>query len=82
MTPPKTNLERQKNRHIWPLVGIAVVVIFAVGIILFWLGEEVSDAPAPAENGVQSQEPPPATPGQGSAPAPQDQAPAPEAPAN
>jgi len=47
MTPPDTNIRRQGRRHIWPLLGIALVVLFGVGIILYWIGEEVGTAPAP-----------------------------------
>lgn len=45
MTPPDTNLTKQKRRHAGPLIGIAAVAIIAVGVILFWVSEEVVMAP-------------------------------------
>ena len=43
MSPPDTNLKKQESRHKWPLIGMAIVVIFGIGIIVFWTGEEVVD---------------------------------------
>ncbi|MGB3244580.1 MAG: hypothetical protein WBB25_08600 [Sulfitobacter sp.] len=45
MSPPDTNLEKQKRRHIGPLIGMALVVIIAVSLIVYWIGEEVATAP-------------------------------------
>ncbi len=47
-TPP--NLRRDGARHAGPLVGMALVVLFGVGLILYWLAEETASAPdaAPA----------------------------------
>ena len=45
MSPPDTNLKKQEGRHKWPLIGMAIVVIFGIGIIVFWTGEEVATAP-------------------------------------
>jgi hypothetical protein len=47
MGAPDTNLERQKRRHRWPLIGIGVAVAFGVGMMLFWLFGTVSDATPP-----------------------------------
>lgn len=47
MTPPDADLKRQRRRHRWPLLGLALVVLIGVGVILFWIGEEVVTAPAP-----------------------------------
>ncbi|MBJ2149802.1 hypothetical protein [Paracoccus sp. IB05] len=44
MSAPQTNLEKQTRRHWAPLLGIALAALFGVGIIVYWLGEEVSDA--------------------------------------
>lgn len=59
MSAPKTNLETEKRRHKGPLIGMAVVVIFAVGLIIYWQFEEAAqgnsptpDAVAPAESGT------------------------------
>ena len=45
MTPPDANLKKQERRHFGPLIGMAVVVIFGIGIIVYWMGEEVATAP-------------------------------------
>jgi len=45
MSPPDTNLQKQKRSHIIPLIGMALVVIFGIGIIVYWTGEEVATAP-------------------------------------
>jgi hypothetical protein len=59
MSAPRTNLETEKRRHMGPLIGMAVVVIFGVGLILYWLFQEAaqgnsptSDTVAPAETGT------------------------------
>ena len=38
-------LPPNEGRHKWPLIGMAIVVIFGIGIIVFWTGEEVATAP-------------------------------------
>ena len=45
MSPPDTNLKKQERRHFGPLIGMALVVIFGIGIIVYWTGEEVATAP-------------------------------------
>ncbi|UWR35569.1 hypothetical protein K3759_19315 (plasmid) [Sulfitobacter sp. W027] len=45
MSPPDANLKKQERRHIGPLIGMAVTVIFGIGIIVYWMGEEVATAP-------------------------------------
>lgn len=45
MSAPDTNTEKQKKRHWPPLIAFALVVIFGVGIILYWVGEEIATAP-------------------------------------
>ncbi len=47
MTDPHTKIEKQVRRHIGPLVGMAVVVVFAVGLIVYWMFEEVGNASNP-----------------------------------
>ena len=37
MSPPDTNLEKQKRRHWGPLWGIGLAVLFAVGLFLWWI---------------------------------------------
>lgn len=52
MSAPQTNIEKQKRRHWAPLVGSALVAVFGVLIILWWMTEEAVEAPvteAPAE---------------------------------
>ncbi|WP_333816285.1 hypothetical protein [Tabrizicola sp.] len=47
MSAPKTNLETQKRQHIVPLVGMALVAIFGVGLIVYWQFEEASQGASP-----------------------------------
>ncbi len=47
MSPPDTNLKKQKRRHRGPLIGMALVAAFAVAVIVYWIGEEVATAPGP-----------------------------------
>lgn len=36
MSAPDTNLEKQKRRHKGPLVGIALALLFGVGLVAYW----------------------------------------------
>ncbi|QHQ35799.1 hypothetical protein [Algicella marina] len=45
MTPPDTNIEKQKRRHLGPLVGMGIAVVFGVGLIIYWISEAVVTAP-------------------------------------
>lgn len=49
MTPPDTNVNKQKRRHRGPLIGMGLVAVFGIGIILYWIAEEVFFAPGPEE---------------------------------
>jgi hypothetical protein len=51
MSPPDTNLKKQKRRHRGPLIGMALAVVFGVGIILYWIAEEAVMAPGPEAGG-------------------------------
>lgn len=42
-TPP--NLRRDGERHAGPLIGMALVVLFGVGLIFYWLAEESASGP-------------------------------------
>ena len=44
MSAPRTNLEKQRRRHWGPLLGIALVTLFAVAVIVYWLAEEASNS--------------------------------------
>lgn len=71
MSAPNTNIETQKRRHIAPLIGMAVAVIFGVGIIFWWQleeaahgaspGSDVSDSPEMRQNGATNPPTPPAS---------------------
>lgn len=37
MSAPQTNLERQKRRHAGPIIGMVAVVIFALGLLFFYM---------------------------------------------
>ena len=64
MSAPQTNIEKQKSRkaekqkrwHRGPLIGMALVTIFGVGMIFSWLMDEAANGgksgtvpPAPVE---------------------------------
>lgn len=53
MSSPDTNIRKQKRRHRGPLIGMAIVAVFAIGLILFWIGEVFVTAPGPDEEPVQ-----------------------------
>lgn len=43
----RPDLRRERERHAGPLIGIALVVIFAVALLFWWLMDEAADAPGP-----------------------------------
>lgn len=47
MSAPRTNIETQKRRHRGPLIGMALVVLFGLGIIIYWLLEQSANADNP-----------------------------------
>ena len=47
MSAPDTNLERQGQRHIGPLLGMGAVVVFALALLFWWLTHETATAPGP-----------------------------------
>ena len=59
MSAPQTNLEKQKRRHIVPLIGICLAALFGVFLILSWGFGEVSEAD-PGERDALSGETAPA----------------------
>lgn len=56
MSAPKTNIETQKRQHIVPLIGMAVAVAFAVGIVLWWQFEEAANGDSPGSNVTEDTE--------------------------
>lgn len=50
MTPPDTDLNKQKRRHRGPLIGMALVCVIGVGVILYWIFEEAAVAPGPTDD--------------------------------
>ena len=44
MSAPQTNIEKQKRRHRGPLIGMALVTIFGVAMIFFWLMGESANS--------------------------------------
>lgn len=57
MSAPRTNIETQKRRHVVPLIGMALVVIFGVGIILYWQFEEAAQGQGPAPEAPSTEAP-------------------------
>lgn len=51
MSAPKTNIEKQKRRHLVPLIGMALVAAFGVVLIVYWQFEEAAMGNAPATEG-------------------------------
>jgi len=56
MSPPDINLERQKHRHRGPLIGMALGIVVAVGLVVFWAMRENA---APSEPAVGTMVPVP-----------------------
>jgi len=56
MSPPDINLERQKRRHRGPLIGMALGLVVAVGLVVFWAMRENA---APSESAVGTMVPMP-----------------------
>ena len=40
MSAPETNIEKQRKRHIGPIIGISAGLIFAAIIFFLFLGEQ------------------------------------------
>lgn len=59
MSAPKTNIETQKRRHIAPLIGMALAVIFGVGLIVYWQFEEAAQGSSPGSDVTDVPEPRP-----------------------
>ncbi len=51
MSAPRTNIETQKRWHRAPLIGMTVVVVFALGL-LFWQMVKVADEGTPQDSGA------------------------------
>lgn len=52
MSAPRTNLETETRRHMVPLIGMALAVIFGVYLILYWQVEEAAGGNAPTPDAV------------------------------
>ena len=53
MSAPRTNVETQARWHRGPIIGMIVVVIFALSL-LFWQMMSVADEGQPQDNGVDA----------------------------
>lgn len=54
MSAPKTNIETQKRRHFGPLLGMALVAVFGVGLIVYWQFEEAAQGDSPGNEVTES----------------------------
>ena len=45
MSSPDTNTRKEARRHWPPLLALLLVVVFGVGLILYWVAEEIAEAP-------------------------------------
>ena len=51
MSAPHTNIEKQKRRHIVPIVAmIAILIVVIIGFV-WWLGDETNDPEMPGQQG-------------------------------
>lgn len=58
MTPPDTNLSTETRRHRGPLVGMALVVIFALVMIFYWVGWGNEQSPTNDQTGAATEQAP------------------------
>ena len=49
MSAPQTNIEKQKRWHRGPLIGMAIVAIFGVAMLFFWLMDEAKNGDSPTK---------------------------------
>lgn len=56
MSAPQTDIDKQKRRHRWPLIGMAIVVLVAVPAFWMWFTYEADtgantqpDQPEPSD---------------------------------
>lgn len=66
MSAPKTNLDTQKRRHIGPLIGIVLSLVFVGGLILWWQYQATAENQARQSQPEDVQDAPPAVPPTGS----------------
>ncbi|WP_199257413.1 hypothetical protein [Paracoccus binzhouensis] len=76
MSAPRTNIARQRRRHLVPIIGIAAAVLIAILGFLWWFADETSNPEIPGEIPGPADEVPAPAPETGTAPAPD---PAPDA---
>ena len=62
MSAPDTNIKKQKRWHRAPLIGMAVVVLFGVAMIFFWLMHEIANSNPPENPAALPQTTPGVTP--------------------
>ncbi|HET9068044.1 MAG TPA: hypothetical protein VFN28_05335 [Amaricoccus sp.] len=63
MAPHDTNTRKEARRHAVPLIAMALVVIFAVGLIFWWLGDALGgNGDVPNAPDSPASEAPPAAP--------------------
>ncbi len=43
----RPDLQRERERHAGPLIGIALVVLFALALLFWWMMDEAAEAPGP-----------------------------------
>ncbi len=58
MSAPRTNFSTQKRRHRGPLIGMALVALFGVLLIVYWIFEEAATADNPEGTVVPGEEAP------------------------
>ena len=82
MAAPQTDIEKQKRWHRGPLIGMALVVVFGVGLIAYWLIDESANRVEPdPTSAIQGQDVPADNAPAATAPAPAQDGATPTAPA-
>lgn len=62
MSAPQTNIEKQKRWHKGPLIGMALVTLFGVAMLFFWLMGEAANGKKPGDPQPAAPETTPAAP--------------------
>ena len=59
MAPHEPDTRKEARRHAGPLIGMALVVLFGVGLILYWQFEEAAQGASPGNELSDQPEPRP-----------------------
>ncbi len=57
MSAPRTDIDKQKRRHLTPLVGVMLAAAFGFCMFLLWMFDVFATAEGPEDLGGETQEP-------------------------